>query len=316
MSTATDAKQNTKPNAKTSTKTGTKTGTVDKWVLVTGATDGIGRVTAEALAHQGLQVVIVGRNVHKTERVAHEITASGFLVADLSVLSEVKRLADEYKQTFGRLDVLVNNVGAMFQQRKETKEGIERTFALNHLAPFVLTTELLPLLRESSGLYDGGGRVVTVASMAHEFVRFRFADPELKSKYSGWTAYAQSKLANILFTRELARREPSVLCNALHPGMVATNFGHQGGGWLSQSYKLVDLFALSPEQGAQTSVHVASSPDIKRSGAYYQRAQPAIPAPQALDDAAGYRLWQLSEQYAQQHGRHSQHTEQTEHTGK
>lgn len=271
----------------------------ETWALITGATNGIGLVAAEALVHQGMRVVVAGRNPLKTEQVARDIGAAGFLVADLSKLAEADRLANEYMHTFGQLDVLVNNAGAIFANRKESSEGIERTWALNHLAPFLLTTKLLPLLRQASGPHNMGARVVTVASMAHQLGRICFDDPEFKHDYDSWAAYAQSKLANILFTRELARREPELLCNCLHPGMVATGFAHNNGGWLSQIYRLVDLFALSPQEGAQTMLHLANSPEIKHNGAYYVKSQATLPRPQALDDGAAYRLWQLSQEYTQ-----------------
>ncbi|CAM3203657.1 SDR family oxidoreductase [Deinococcus radiodurans] len=266
-------------------------------ILITGATGGIGLETARELAGRGAQVVIVGRDPGRTARVAAEVGAAGTLLADLSELVQVERAAAEYRERFGELDVLVNNAGALHRERQESREGIELTWALNHLAPFLLTRELLPLLRRSSETRRVPARVVTVASAAHVVGRIRFDDPEFRRGYAAWPAYAQSKLANILFARELARREPSVLSVSLHPGMVASGFGKNGGGRFAQAYGLLDRFSLTPEQGAQTSLHAVSAP--VHTGGYYANARRVTPAPQALDDGAAARLWALSEGYLQ-----------------
>ncbi|WP_233218593.1 SDR family oxidoreductase [Deinococcus arcticus] len=265
-------------------------------VLITGATGGIGLVTARELARQGDRVLIVGRDPAKTERVAREVGAAGTFIADLSELAQVERLATQVQAQTAQLDVLINNAGAFYRDRRETREGIEQTWALNHLSPFVLTRALLPLLRQSER-----ARVVTVASAAHAMGRLRLDDPEFRRGYGGWAAYAQSKLANILFARELARREPTLRSSSLHPGMVATGFAHNNGGWVSRLYRVVDRFALTPEQGAQTTLHVASAP-LMASGRYYSERREATPAPQALDDGAAQALWQLSEAYLADRG--------------
>ena len=260
-------------------------------VLVTGATNGIGLEAARELVRRGAQVTIVGRDADKTRRVMEEIGAAGTLIADLAELSQVRRAAAEFRERTDSLDVLLNNAGALFNTRQETREGIERTWALNHLSPFLLTRELLPLLRRGHA-----PRVVTVSSAAHGMGRIRFDDPEFRRGYGGWAAYAQSKLANILFTRELARREATVQANSLHPGMVASGFGSHQGGLFSGIYKMIDRFALSPVQGAQTSIHLAADP-LNVSGLYFEKSRQATPRPQALDDGAALRLWQLSEGY-------------------
>lgn len=260
-------------------------------VLVTGATNGIGLEAARELSRRGAQVTIVGRDPGKTRRVAGEIGAAGTLIADLAELSEVRRAAAEFRERGDTLDVLLNNAGAIFNARQETREGIERTWALNHLSPFLLTRELLPLLRRGHA-----PRVVTVSSGAHAMGRIRFDDPEFRRGYSAWAAYAQSKLANILFTRELARREGWLQANSLHPGMVASGFGSHQGGLFSSIYRIIDRFALTPVQGAQTSIHLAADP-LEDSGLYFEKSRPATPRPQALDDSAALRLWQLSEAY-------------------
>ena len=258
-------------------------------VLITGATGGIGLITARELVTRGAHVTIVGRNPDKTTQVARDIGAQATLLADLSELAQVQRAAQEFTARGGGLDVLINNAGAFFATRQETREGIEQTWALNHLSPFLLTRELLPLLRAGTA-----PRVVTVASAAHMMGRVRLDDPEFRRGYGGWAAYAQSKLANILFARELARREPGVQSNSLHPGMVATGFAHNNGGWVSRAYRLVDRFAITPEQGAQTTIHLAADP-VNVTGRYVSDARETTPAPQAQDDGTALRLWDLSE---------------------
>ena len=268
-------------------------------VLVTGATGGIGKVAARTLAALGATVVIVGRNAAKTAEVAREIGAAGFIVADLSVMSEVRRAAAEFRATHSRLDVLLNNAGAVVTARQETPEGIEMTFALNHLNYFLLTQELLPLLRATPG-----SRVVNVSSEAHRSGRMRWDDLEFRKGYSGFQAYGQSKLANILFTRELSHRlaGTGVTANALHPGVVYTGFGQGGAGLagrlVSLSYQIMRPFIKSVEQGAQTSIYLASSPEVAGvTGQYFDNERVARPTPQALDDAAAARLWAISEEY-------------------
>ncbi|WP_226342652.1 SDR family oxidoreductase [Deinococcus sp. AJ005] len=254
-------------------------------VLVTGATGGIGLETARELARRGAAVTVLGRNPEKTARVAAEIGAAGTLIADLAESSQVRQVAAEFRDRVGRLDVLVNNAGAFYTKRQESREGVELTWALNHLAPFLLTRELLPMLRAGDT-----PRVVTVSSGAHAMGRIRFDDPEFRRGYSGWAAYGQSKLANILFTRELARRNPWLQANTLHPGFVSTGFGQD-----NPLFSLGSRLGLSPQQGAQTSIHLAAD-QILVSGRYFVESRETLPAAQALDDGAAYRLWMLSEE--------------------
>lgn len=256
-------------------------------VLVTGATGGIGLETARELSRRGAAVTVLGRNPEKTARVAAEIGAAGTLIADLAELEQVRRVAAEFRDRVGGLDVLVNNAGAFYPERHESREGTELTWALNHLAPFLLTRELLPLLRAGDA-----PRVVTVSSGAHVMGRIHFDDPEFRRGYSGWAAYGQSKLANILFTRELARREPWLQANALHPGFVSTGFGQD-----SKLFGQFSRLGLTPQEGAQTSIHLAAD-RILVSGRYFVKSRETLPAPQALDDGAALRLWMLSEEYA------------------
>ncbi|WP_227978440.1 SDR family oxidoreductase [Deinococcus terrestris] len=264
----------------------------EKTMLVTGATGGIGKETARELARMGARVLIVGRNPQKTADAAREVGAAGHLVADLSEMKQVRRAAAEFREREGRLDVLVNNAGAFYAERQETREGVEMTWALNHLAAFLLTRELLPLLRGSRH-----ARVVTVSSAAHAQGRIRWDDPEFRRGYRGWAAYSQSKLANVLFARELARREPGLLSNSLHPGLVRSGFAHNNGGLIDRAWGLVDRFGITPEEGAQTSIRLAADPSLLVSGRYFSQEKVAKEAPQARDDEAAARLWALSEEY-------------------
>ncbi len=283
------------PSRSTNTPTPSSLGQLQgKTVLVTGATGGIGKATAANLIRQGAEVWIVGRNPEKTAAVQQEIGAAGHLLADLSLRGEADRMAREFAGRVGKLDVLVNNAGAIYNQRQESREGIELTWALNHLAYFIVTRELLPLLRDSRG------RVVSVASAAHAFGKMRWNDPEFKTGYSAWAAYGQSKLANILFTSELAYRERAsgVTANALHPGVVASGFNQNNSGLVSRLSSLAAPLSLTDEKGAQTSIHLASSPEVEgQSGLYFAKSRVTQPAAQALDDAAGKRLWALTESY-------------------
>ena len=271
-----------------------------KVCVITGATAGIGQVAASELARRGAHVVIVGRSAEKCAATQAEIRSASAaasvdsLVADLSSLAETKRLASELGQRYPRIDVLLNNAGAMFWKRAESADGVEKTFALNHLSYFVLTNLLLPVLKQS-----GPARIVNVASDAHKGASINFDDIQFKQKYSGWKAYQQSKLANILFTYELAKRieGTGVTANTLHPGFVLTNFlqvfRDAPAGWLINA--LAPLVAISPERGARTSIYLASSPEVEGvSGRYFVKEKPVVSSPQSRDALAAERLWQVS----------------------
>lgn len=271
-----------------------------KVALVTGATNGIGKVTARELARLGMTVVIVGRDPDKTRATVEELRRDSGnsrlegLVADLGVQAQVRRLARDFRARHGRLDVLVNNAGALNGRRQETPDGIEVTWAVNHLAYFLLTTELQDLLTRTPG-----ARVVNVSSEAHRAGPLRWEDLEGKLRYSGWQSYSQSKLANVLFSRELARRlrTSGVRVNAVHPGFVASGFGKNTPGWLSRVFTWAAPLARSEEEGARTSIFVATSPTVAGlSGRYFSNEREVQPAPFALDDAAAARLWRLSEE--------------------
>ena len=269
-----------------------------KICLITGATSGIGFVTAQALAHQGATVVLVGRNPERAAAAVSSIQqATGnphvaCLMADLSVQDQVRQLAGEFQRRFARLDVLLNNAGAFFSRRSLSVDGIEMTLALNHLAYFLLTHLLLDILNATPA-----ARIVNVASDAHRNAQFDFTDPQGRQNYRGWRAYSQSKLANLLFTYELARRlaDTDTSANAVHPGFVATRFGHNNRGLVGLFVWLAQFTALSPEQGAETLIHLATSPDAARvTGMYFVKKQPVGSSTASYDATAAQRLWQLS----------------------
>jgi retinol dehydrogenase-14 len=268
-----------------------------KTVLITGATSGIGRATALGLARMGAHLAITGRDRGRTEDAAREIRAAGggevdVLVADLSSQSEVRRLAEEVLHSLSRIDVLINNVGGYWDTRHVTVDGLERTFALNHLAPFLLTNLLLDKLKQSAP-----ARVVTVSSNAHAAGRIDFGDLQGERSYSGARAYSQSKLANILFSYELARRllATSVTANALHPGLVNTSFGAEDpAGVQKLLVPLLRPFMKSPARGAATSIHLASAPDLQRvTGRYFANSKPTRSSKPSFDEAVAARLWQV-----------------------
>lgn len=268
-------------------------------VLVTGATSGIGRATAAGLAALGAHVGIVGRDRDRAEAAASAIRAASpaayvdAFVADLSAQVQVRRLAAEVLATYPRLHVLVNNVGGFWATRHVTADGLEHTFAVNHLAPFLLTRLLLPRLEES-----GQARIVTVASGAHTLGRIDFDDLLGEHDYSGSRAYNQSKLANLLFTYELARRLGSspVTANALHPGMVRTGFGaeDQQAAWKVVA-PIVRPFLRRPARGALTSIYLAASPEVEGiTGVYFADRRPKQSSPLSRDAALAARLWDAS----------------------
>ena len=268
-----------------------------KSCLVTGATAGIGLRTAAGLAAMGAHVILVGRNEQKVARVAADLKTRGAdridsHVADLSRHADVRRLAQEVEERYERLDVLVNNVGALYRRRQESVDGIELTFALNHLAPYLLTNLLLDCLRA-----NGPARIVTVSSAAHKGQTLEFDDLECKKKYNWRQAYGRSKLANVMFTYELARRieGTGVTANALHPGFVASKFGHNNGLFIKSLIRFSQLFAISEEKGARTSLYLAGSPDVEgESGKYYAECAAAHSSSVSRDEQAQRRLWDIS----------------------
>ena len=273
----------------------------NKVVMVTGATNGIGFEAAKALAAQGATIVGVGRNPQKSEDAAAQITRTTgnpkveFLVADLSVQAQVRQLAATFKQKYNRLDVLLNNAGGFFARREVSADAIEMTWALNHLNYFLLTDQLLDVLKASAP-----ARIVNVSSGAHTGAKgINFDDVEFKHGYSSWTVYGHSKLANVMFTYELARRldGAQVTANALHPGFVATGFGHNNGGLMRTGMNVVQkIAAKKPEQGAATSIYLASSPEVEGvTGKYFSDSKETRSSAASYDVDAQKRLWELSE---------------------
>jgi len=269
-----------------------------KICLVTGGTNGIGKATAQALARMGGTVVIVGRNAPKTAQLVEEIRAASgnnnvdFLLADLSSQQEVCRLASEFKSRYAHLHVLINNAGAVFMQRQLSVDGIEMTFALNHLAPFLLTDLLLDTIKASAP-----ARIINVASNAHTTGKIEFDNLQGERNYSP-RVYENSKLANILFTMELARRLEGngVTVNALHPGFTATGFSKNNGKVMAALVSLfAPLVARSPAKGAATSVYLASSPGVKGiTGKYLFDSHVTSAASQATDMVVARKLWAVS----------------------
>jgi retinol dehydrogenase 12 len=273
----------------------------DQICLITGATAGIGFVTARALAQRGATIVLVARNRTKAQQTVDQLrTATGnravdFLLADLSVQAQIHAVAEAFQQRYGRLDLLINNAGALFMRQQESVDGIEMSFALNHLSYFLLTHLLMEPLRASPA-----PRIINVASDAHRGAQLQFDDVQSKHRYSGFAVYGRSKLANLLFTYELARRldGSGMTANALHPGFVATNFATNNG-WLTRLLMrgLLHRFALSPAEGAKTTIYLATAPDVALiSGQYFVDQQPAASSPESYDLSASRRLWQISEQ--------------------
>ena len=269
-----------------------------KVCIVTGAASGIGAVTARALAQRGAAVALVDRAPEKGAITADQIRqqtgnpAVEFMLADLSVQKEVRRLAQQFKSRYQRLDVLVNNAGAIFPQRHESVDGIEMTFALNYLGYFLLTNLLLDTLKASAP-----ARIINVSSRSHARAQINFDDLQSRSGYRDLKAYAHSKLAIVLFTYELARRleRTGVTANALHPGVVATNFGMNNDGIIGLVIRLFRQFFISPERGAQTSIYLATSPEVEGvTGKYFVKCKAVPSSPASYDTVTASRLWQVS----------------------
>jgi NAD(P)-dependent dehydrogenase (short-subunit alcohol dehydrogenase family) len=266
-------------------------------VLITGATRGIGRAAAVEIARQGAEVAVVGRDPERVQAVAGEARSAGAgapvheHVADLSLMAQVRALADEVKRRYDRLDVLANNAGAMFASRKVTAEGLERTFALNHLAPFLLTNLLSERLH--------GGRVVTTASDAHKGARLDLDDLQSEKSYSAMGVYGTTKLCNVLFTRELAKRAPYMRANCFHPGVVRTGFGKNENDIWKVLTTLGAPFFRSPERGARSLVWLALSQDAADlTGAYVYDEEVSEPSAPAQDETLAEALWQRSTELA------------------
>lgn len=275
-----------------------------KTVVITGATSGIGEVAAIRLAEQGARIVHIVRDSARAAATQNALHAANpgvvhvVHIADLSLLSEMKRVAGEILTGEPRIDVLINNAGALFNRRTVTADGLEKTFALNHMAYFVLTNLLLP------GIADGG-RIVVTASDAHRGAAMDFGDLQSEHGFRGFGVYSRSKLMNILFTRALSRRlvgvgARGITANALHPGFVATRFGDQSGGLMQPFIRIAKpVGAISPEEGARTITYLAASPAVAGiNGEYFYESRLHKPTVHALNDGDGERLWAISAELA------------------
>jgi retinol dehydrogenase 14 len=271
-----------------------------KTVLITGATNGIGKAAALDIAKQGANVIIVGRDKTKTEAVVNELrNTSGnknveYLLADLSRQASVRKLADDFKAKYSRLDVLINNAGGFFDKRRTTVDGLEYTFAFNHLAYFLLTHLLLDALKASAP-----ARIVNVSSAAEAMGKLDFSDLQSEKKYSGFPVYSMTKLANVMFTYELAKRlqGTGVTANVLHPGRVNSGFGDNAQSPFMRFVMsaLKRFGAITPEQGADTVVYLATSPEVEGvTGKYFDKRKVKQTNPISYDDDANKRLWNES----------------------
>jgi NAD(P)-dependent dehydrogenase (short-subunit alcohol dehydrogenase family) len=282
---------------------GSRTGRVDgKVVVVTGANTGIGKETAKALALRGAVTVLACRDPAKAEAAVADIRAStgndavSAVQVDLADLQQVERCAAALGDRYEKIDVLINNAGGTWSARQLTPQGLEHTFTVNYLSHYLLTRRLLPRLVAAAP-----GRVINVTSVAHRFARgVRWADPQYERGWRGLRAYNQSKLAQVLFTRELARRfaADGVIAHAAHPGLVRSHFAQDGDtrGLDAIAVELVLVRSVTPAQGAETSVYLATSPEAaETNGGYWVRCTPHRPSRAARSDHAARRLWELSE---------------------
>ncbi len=271
----------------------------NKRIVLTGASRGIGRETALALGKRGADLSLVVRDAERGKAVADEVRALNgggdveVFVADLSSLDDVRRVGAEILAKHDRIDVLVNNAGALLMDRQVTKDGYEATFATNHLGYFLLTKILLDALKKAPA-----GRIVNVASEAHHRGSIKLDDLMGEKKYVGWFAYSSSKLANILFTNELARRleGTTVTANSLHPGVIASGFARNNKGVVGFLAKLASPFLMSSEDGAKTTIFLATDPSVATtSGLYFAKSKPKTPSREARDASLAKKLWDVSE---------------------
>lgn len=268
-------------------------------MVITGGTSGVGQVAAEKLAGMGARIVLVARSRNRGEATLSRLreiapgAKHGVYYGDLSRLSDLRRITEEISAAETRIDVLINNAGAMFAKRQTTEDGLERTFATNHLSYFALTNGLREKLIDSAP-----SRIVNTSSHAHYRGAIDFDNLQYERDYKSFPAYSRSKLCNVLFTRVLARRlaGTGVTANSLHPGFVKTRFGNESGGGTARILRLMKLFAISPEKGAETIIYLASSNDAaKTTGLYFYECKAVEPSKLAQDDAAAERLWEYTD---------------------
>ena len=264
--------------------------------LITGPTSGIGRITALSLAQKGYELILLARDLQKATSLQKELAEYGqayIVQADLADLNSVQKAAEQIKKDFTKLDVLVNNAGLIADTYEQSAQGYELTFAVNHLGHFLLTTALVDLLKAGES-----ARIVHVSSEAHRIGNFKIADLPRPSNYKGWIAYGNSKLANILFSNELARRlaPEGITSNALHPGAVATNFAGNTGGFTRWMMRMAKPFFITEKEGAQTSIYLATSPEVAgKTGGYFAKSKPKSPNRDAQSSYLAAELWKLSE---------------------
>jgi len=270
-----------------------------KTSLITGGNSGIGKATALGLARMGATVIIVSRDKERGEVALADIIAKSgnrnleLMLADMSSQDSVRQLASDFKARYKMLHLLVNNAGVYLTRRITTVDGLESTFAINHLGPFLLTSLLLDLLKASAP-----SRIVNISSDAHNGAKVDFEDLQGEKKFSGWRAYGQSKLAMILFTHELAKKldGTGVTVNSAHPGVVRTNFANNNG-LVTFGFRLMRPFFISPKSAAKRILYVATSPDLEGvTGKYFTKMHEVKSSPESYDDDSAKRLWQISEQ--------------------
>ena len=276
----------------------------DKVVMVTGATNGVGKITALEIARMGATVIIVSRNTQKCKQTVSEIQKETgnhqveTIPADLSSQAQIHHLATTFLEKYDQLDVLINNAGMLFHERKESEDGIEMTMALNHLNYFLLTHLLLDILKQTAQ-NQGAARIVNVASEAHTRASISFDDLQRTQKYSRFNIYSESKLMNIMFTYALARRleGTNITVNALHPGFVDTGFGQEGITWWARPlFAVLKKFAaIDEDKGAETQIYLATSPDVKAiSGQYFDKKRAIRSNAYSYNEDAQERLMQIS----------------------
>lgn len=273
-----------------------------KRVIVTGGTNGIGEVSALELAKMGAAVTVISRNADKLDTTVNTILAAGgeadYIQADLSSIADIRAAAEAYKSRHDRLDVLLNNAGAVFSERYESADGLELTLALNHISYFLLSNDLLDLLKQTAAEH-GEARIINVSSEAHRS-GVNWDDIQYQQRYQTFAVYAQSKALNILHANALARRLDGthVTVNSLHPGLVNTGFANNTNLLFRAFGKVLKLFGKTPEDGAATSIYLASAPDVKGiTGKYFADKAEKDPIPETMDEAKQERLWELSEQW-------------------
>src|SRR6267378_1961716 len=273
-----------------------------KTCLITGGNSGIGKATALGLARMGANVVMVSRSKEKGEAALAEIIAESgnrnveLMLADMSSQDSIRRLASDFKAGHGKLHLLVNNAGVYLTRRTTTVDGLESTFAINHLGPFLLTSLLLDILKASAP-----SRIVNVTSDAHNGAKINFEDLQGEKRFSGWQAYGQSKLAMILFTHELAKKleGTGVTANSAHPGVVRTNFAKNNGGLVMLGFRFLGIFFISPDSSAKRILYVATSPSLEGvTGKYFTKMHETRSSPESYDDDSARRLWLVSEALA------------------